>query len=322
MIGLPGGEPAFYYGQWPGASDRSPGVRIGLVRSADGGRTWTKPETVFHEPGYDLYHASTVRMKTGEIGLTYTKRRHRQGEKLVGEKVFRRSADDGRTWSGEVTITDGDWEFYQTSACDRLVELESGRLVHPISRCLKLGDPEKIIVCHVYASDDGGRTWQRKTPVPLHTGDSPEGGYFHETSIVEWAPGKLLMLGRTTTGWLWESRSEDDGGTWSPAARSPVRGPVAPPLVENVPGTESILLVWNPITGTTFSQDRRVLASQISDDGGRTWHGYRQIEYGPHARSYASGLWVGDTLHLTYMDFGLGMNTRYLTLSKAWLLGT
>jgi len=316
MLKLRGGQLVFIYGRWPARGDHSGGTRIGITRSKDNGETWSEPKTLFQDDGYDLYHASLVWMKNGEIGLSYTRRKSPPA--LTGEKVFRYSGDEAKTWSDEIVISDGGWKFYQTSACDRICLLESGRLIHPVSRLRVPGRPGKGIVNLVYASDDNGRTWKRKTPKPQV---EPNRDIFHEASIVEHAPGKLLLYARTRTGWVWESRSNDSGETWSRPRRSAVRGPVAPSLLQKIPGTSSIALFWNPITGTGFGPDRRVLAFQISDDGGRTWHSYRQLDYGPKARAYASCLWDGRTVHLTYMDFALGMNTRYMKLSKARLLG-
>ena len=114
--------------------------------------------------------------------------------------------------------------------------------------------------------------------------------------------------------------------------------PVAPPYLTGVPGCDTILLIWNP-TSSTELWPRRTLASQLSDDGGKTWYGYRQIEYAPYGGSpndtwhgrleiimaYASSVWVGRTLHLTYLEFPSKacpvFQPRYLTLSKDWLLG-
>lgn len=320
LLELKSGNLIYVYGRWPSRGDHSAGAQIGMRRSTDKGKTWSEPVTLFRQDGYDLYHASLVRMNSGEIGLSYTKRK--SPPVLKGEKVFRYSGDEGMSWSEEIIISDGQWKYYQTSACDRITLLADGRLVHPVSRMLDPKKPDRIVVNLVYASDDHGRTWQRKTPEYLA---EPSRQVFHEASTVEYSPGKLLLLARTRTGWLWESRSEDRGETWSKPRRSNVRAPAAPPYLANVPGRDTILLVWNP-TSSTGTGPRRTLASQLSDDGGQTWYGYRQIEYAQGARmSYASSLWVGRALHLTYLQFPNKacrvFQPRYLTLSKDWLLG-
>jgi len=325
LLLLRNGELVYIYGQWPGSGDFAAETRIGMMRSPDQGATWSKPSTLFYEPGHDLYHASLVRMNNGEIGLTYTHRiRQRIDGKSImkGEKVFRYSRDECQTWSDEILISDGSWQYYQTSANDRLTLLENGRLVHPVSRSFVPDNPEKQISTLVYTSDDQGRTWQRRTPKPLEVGDPAGIPYFHEARIIEHAPGQLLMYGRTRTGWLWESRSTDHGDSWTAPQRSTVRGPVSPMMMENIPGQPGILLIWNPLVAVrgTLAGDRKILASQISEDGGRTWDHYRQIEYrSPKAGHYCytSCTWIGETLHLTY--FGMhGSRVMYRSLPKNW----
>ncbi|MFW5693104.1 MAG: sialidase family protein, partial [Thermoguttaceae bacterium] len=315
---------------WTAPGDHAKGVCLGIIRSRDAGNTWSEPVTLFEEPDYDLYHASLVRMPGGEFGLSYTKRRSDKAFLQPCEKVFRYSADEGRTWSDEILISDGEWAWYQTSANDRLLLLENGRLLHPVSRLLTRGKGENEGGCGtiVYRSDDRGRTWQRATPEPVR---EPERDVFHEAALVEYAPGKVLMLGRTRTGWFWESRSEDGGQTWSEAARSPVRSSVAPPWLVRIPGTQTIGLAWCPYVGPgPMLGPRPVLGWQLSDDGGRTWYGYRELEQGPTREGhwtgycYGSGEWVGDTLHFAYMDHGGSsplMRPRYQQLAREWLVG-
>lgn len=317
LLMLKGGDLIYVFGRWPVLDDHAPGAQIGIIRSSDGGRTWSQPRTLFAETGFDLYHASLVRLKNGEIGLSYTKRSSRPS--LRGEKVFRRSPDEGATWSQEVLITDGGWEFYQTSACDRLVMLSNGRLVHPASRSTSPGDPDRAIVTHVYVSDDNGRTWHRKTPQPLA---EPRRRVFHEASIAEYAAGRLLMLARTRTGRLWESRSDDGGDTWSTPKSTDITAPSAPPYLTTMPDGRSLMLIWNP-TASEGIYPRDILAVQFSQDGGRTWRDLRHIEHVRGAISYASGTWVGDTFHLVYLEFpgpGLrGFRPRYMTVSPEGL---
>lgn len=324
MILAKDGTLLFIFGQWPSVSDDAIGVRLAAMRSTDRGATWTEPVVCLSNPQYDLYHPSISRMANGEIGLTYTKRKPNKPRQQTSEKVFRYSSDEGATWSDEIMISDGDWQFYQTSAFDRLRVLKNGRLVHPVSRRPIPGN--EAIVTLVYTSDDYGRTWQRRTAEPIAE-DSK--GMFHEADIQEYAPGKLLMLGRTLTGWFYESRSDDGGDTWSAAAITNIPSAVAPPKLITDPAEKSLLLIWNPYVGSVNPRalgPRLILASWRSTDGGKTWSGYREIVHdsklakkfrdGYSGFSYASGIWLNRQLHLTYTDyFGTDRNTirvRYL----------
>ena len=152
-----------------------------------------------------------------------------------------------------------------------------------------------------------------------------------ETCIVEHAPGKLLMVLHTLRGWLYQSRSEDDGRTWSRPVRSSVANPRAPARLEKIPGTGAILMVHNPhVSGEGWHKGARVvLAARTSRDGGRTWSDPRQIEHTGAGTwyDYPSVYWTGDVLHLAYRSVPRGgkgpkrVDVRYQRLNKAWLLG-
>jgi len=313
FILLDGGTLAYYYGAWPSASDAAHGTCIARIVSTDGGRTWSEPSIVLEQPDQDLYHPGMVRADDGSIGMAYT-RRH-SGTKRA-EKVYRFSTDEGVTWSGEVAVSDGGWKHYITGAHDRLVKLQGGRLVVPVFYA-ELNSPvvvggKPVAAALVFVSDDHGRTWHRKTPEPLYIreGDGPRN--CEEPGIVEYAPGKLLMVHRTLRGWLYESRSEDGGETWTAPARSGIRNPRAPARLERVPGGDAVLMVHNShVTGEGWHQGaRHILALRISTDGGRSWHGYRELEYQQDNvwYDYPSVYWTDDQLHLAYRGIPRGEN--------------
>ena len=329
FVVLAGGVLAYYYGAWPSAGDDARGTRIARITSKDDGDTWTPPAVVLKEDGQDLYHPCLARLANGAVGLAYTKRR--SGTKLA-EKVFRSSRDEGATWSDEVPISDGKWKRYITGAHDRLVRLESGRLIVPVfmamlnSSVVVGGKP--VAASLVFASDDHGLTWQRKTPSPQFIAEGSGDRNCEEPCVVEWRKGQLLMVHRTLRGWLYESRSTDNGETWSPPTRSTVANPRAPARLERIPGSGHILMIHNPHTsGRDWHKGARlVLASQTSPDGGLTWEHYRQLEYdGKTWYDYPSVFWVGDTLHVAYRATAGALGTsrtdvRYLKLKRDWLV--
>ena len=330
FLAVSGGKLVYFYGAWPTTSDSARETCLAKVVSADGGDSWSQPAVVLKEAGQDLYHPCAVRTGDGAVGLAYTKRR--SGTKLA-EKVFRRSRDEGATWSGETTISDGAWKHYITGAHDRLVRLESGRLIIPVfmaelNSAVKI-DGKAVAAALVFASDDHGRTWRRMTPEPLCIRDGRANRNCEEPCIVEHAPGKLLMVMRTLRGWLYQCRSEDNGRTWSRPARSTVANPRAPARLERIPGTGTILMVHNPhVSGEGWHKGARViLAARTSRDGGRTWSDPRQIEHtgADTWYDYPSVYWTGDVLHLAYRSVPRGgkgwkrVDVRYQRLAKAWL---
>ena len=302
----------------PGDWDRG---EIRQIRSRDGGRTWSQPKTLFSDPTRSLFQCALARLPGGDLGLTYSSLAH--GKDAV--KVFRRSADEGATWSEPTVISDPAY-VYATGPWDKLSTLESGRVIallhcnlQPNER--KQGGP---IGSYTVFSDDDGKTWKRGPGAGvLHVAANPHDGHewgFWEPTIVEHAPGMLLMLGRTATGWLWESRSADNGTTWSEPRQTAVPNPVAPPVLTRVPGTDIIVLLQNPdveMTSGWHGGPRRALAFRTSTDGGRTWSDptdlYRAAEDGLWV-DYPAVLWVNGNLHLAWRHIR-NANTRGIMTS-------
>lgn len=97
---------------------------------------------------------------------------------------------------------------------------------------------------------------------------------FWEPALVEHAPGRLLLMARTSVGWLYESRSQDNGTTWTDPVRSSVPNPIAPPVLTQVPGTNTLLLLHNSRVAMGVERlggNRTLLAWRSSQDAGRTW---------------------------------------------------
>lgn len=206
--------------------------------------------------------------------------------------------------------------------------LESGRvlaLVHCNLKPLatKQGGP---FGSYTLWSDDEGRTWNRAPASDaLHVAENPTRAHewgFWEPAMVEHAPGRLLMLARTPTGWLWESRSIDNGTTWSLPVKTAVPNPVPPPVLTRVPGSDTLVLIQNPevdLASGWHGGPRRVLAFRSSTDGGRTWSEpadlYRATEQGLWV-DYPAIRWIDGNLHMVWRHIrgaltGQGMTSLY-----------
>lgn len=324
LIDLRDGSLLLMYGAHQKSGDWDRG-EIRQMRSRDGGKTWSAPETVFSDPQRSLFQVSFARLANGDLGLTHTSLAHGRD----AFKVFRRSTDDGKTWSEPLKISDASHD-YTTGPWDKLYVLESGRVI-ALLHCNLKPDTKKQggpLGTYVVFSDDHGKSWSRSPANDvLHVPDNPlkkhEWGFW-EPALVEYAPGKLLMLGRTTTGWLWKSCSEDNGATWSPPGQSTVPNPVAPPVLTRIPGTDTLVLIQNPdvkLSDSWHGGQRFALAFRTSRDGGETWSASTDIYRSPDSTlwvDYPAVRWIEGQLHLVWRQIhranpagGLGGTSLY-----------
>lgn len=256
---------------------------ISRIESRDDGVTWSEPKVMFTSTtGENAMQPSFARLANGELGVSYS----RIDSLSAATKVFRYSADEGKTWSPEILISPAG--AYWTSAHDRMITLASGRVLLTLHH-KKQVRPEHMITQVAY-SDDHGRTWKRIAQqldvadmIPAFRANSSERfkqGYW-EASIAPRADGSLFMLGRTYGGWLYWSESKDEGLTWSQPAPSGLMSSASPGRVERIPGTDHLLVVWNSCCldpGQRLLGQRLVLSAAISDDGGKTWKWKRDLE--------------------------------------------
>src|SRR5256885_2337211 len=87
---------------------------------------------------------------------------------------------------------------------DRLICLVHSKLKNVGGSKSNSGSSE--IGTDVFVSRDDGRKWTKATRSPLFVPDNPSAKHecgLWETAIAEYEPGKLLMLGRTATGWAY-----------------------------------------------------------------------------------------------------------------------
>ena len=156
----------------------------------------------------------------------------------------------------------------------------------------------------ILISDDDGETWRRKTlPYPpLHEIAWPHKGFRWrqpgcEPVVAEAPNGRLIMLLRTSQDQHYWMFSEDGGETWSSPEPSPFYSVATMPNLQTL-SDGRMLAVWNnttplperdhrldpglmdsEINGTSEDvfTNRDALHAAVSEDGGRTWIGFREI---------------------------------------------
>ena len=304
-IELPDGRILLAWSRFAGAAGDDNGkATIVAAESKDGGKTWTKPrELPVGKASINIMQAAFVPVKD-RLMLAFSVR---DGGRSVKHAI--ESKDDGRTWSERRKLFDAG------GPNDRAVRLASGRILMPSHRVSKqrIGGYEDMEVL-VARSDDEGRTWKLSEVVPHlpHAMErkpvNPRPVKIHEPAIAELADGSLLMLARSSVGWLYRSVSKDGGETWTRFVPTPIASLVAPPYLHRCRDGR-IALLWNPIVGEKAKalaercqamnvplgyQQRSRLAMMTTKDG-QTWDQERVLaEDGKHGFCYPAVLSRGN----------------------------
>ena len=132
------------------------------------------------------------------------------------------------------------------------------------------------------ASVDKGKSWQCFGRIEIPPEADAEmrrrvNGGTLEPSIVELEDGRVWMVMRTVTGYLWESFSGDGGLSWSNPKQTNIScgGPV---YLTRLPASERLAMVWNEAdwtqaaTWSGWPNGFGTASIALSGDDGDSWH--------------------------------------------------
>lgn len=292
FITLKDGRILFAYTRFYGESgDDNGNARICGRYSSDGGKTWTSDDVVLveNEGDENVMSVSMLRLQDGRIALFYLVKNGFHDCRLR----VRTSTDECQTWSAPVLCIPAPGYFVVNN--DRIVQLESGRLVIPAAYHRSIDEDRHAWksfdgrgIAMFFLSDDGGTTWREAKTWWALPAVSSSG--LQEPGVVELKNGQLYAFCRTSTGRQWELRSDDRGETWSAPVESPFYSPTSPLSIERIPATGDLLAIWNDRTEGRYNLPqpeksgwgRTPLAAAISQDEGQTWKNFRLLEDDPN----------------------------------------
>lgn len=289
------------YGIFAGGSDHDKAKLVKQI-SADNGKTWSKPKLLIKSPAsaLNLMSLSTLRLADGRIAMIYLRK-----ESLKDcRPCFVTSSDEGKTWSKPVEVISKKDNGYYVGNNDRLVQLESGRLLMPV--CFHGNDIKKNFghgICGCVFSDDAGVTWQLASLQGIEPQNVAKPRFIdknhtemaklfkekqlvcQEPGVIELPNGNVMMWARTNGGYMYTCISKDDGLTFTPfKAERTFAMPCGPQSIKRIPVTDRLLMLYNdrhdiPMGDYQFNW-RRTLDVAVSDDNAKTWRRLGTLEPG------------------------------------------
>jgi hypothetical protein len=318
FVRLQDGRILFVYTRYNGESWHDHATAdLAAIESADDGRTWENPRIIRKNDADNIMSVSLLHLQDGRIALLYLRKSTFAPDRIDCRPWLCFSSDEGASWSEARDIL-GLPPAYLVINNDRLIQLQSGRLVLPTAwhRYTITGwEPRAIAL--FFLSDDGGSTWRESKEWVLPPSKITTG--FQEPGVCQCQDGQLLAYFRTSAGMQYEARSMDDAETWSdPQPSRHFPSPAAPLSMKRHPKTGELFAVWcdhdprwhiDPIEGS-WSRTPLVLAR--SSDNGASWHSHRMLEQKPdHGYCYTAMLFTEEALLLAYCCGG-GKNSAVL----------
>lgn len=129
-----------------------------------------------------------------------------------------------------------------------------------------------------------------------------------EPGVEECADGTIYFYCRTSLGYMYQAWSYDQGESFTELSpQKDIVSPLSPQSIRREPGTSRLWCVYNNtsiVYGDTENHWgwRTPLALSYSDDNGKSWTLYQQIEDDSHNYCYTSMTFLGKTLLLTYYE--------------------
>ncbi len=285
-----------------------PWGKVQMVRSSDGGETWTEPQTIANGP-LDDRDAGIVQLPDGELLVSYfTSREYYRlaamrkrwkkdrpeyfwllHDAKIPERLKRealgnfciRSRDNGRTWTTPSRFA------INCTAPHGPVLLKDGSLFHFGLH----NSPKGASRLAAERSTDGGHTWTVLCEKVAEEKNVESCALLDEPHVLELPSGRIIAMIRINDPRqvMRQTHSDDGGRTWAPVTETPICG--LPPHLIHIGGNR-VVCVYGRRKGQYGGFGEFAC---ISDDGGMTWDVKNEITL---AASHCSDLGYPSTAAL------------------------
>jgi len=158
---------------------------IYMIKSTNGGLTWSSETQIFYEANYDLRNVAGGYTRNGRLIIFYGKYYQASTWQNI---AFKYSDDDGNSWSSEYTLNTGSNNAY--SPYGQLIEDENGYLYQTWYGIITSTSTYNV---YVAKSTNNGLTW---TSYNVYSGTIK----CTETSMVYIGGGKFILISRIDNG--------------------------------------------------------------------------------------------------------------------------
>jgi photosystem II stability/assembly factor-like uncharacterized protein len=261
------------------------GGRAMLIRSSDGGQTWSKPRTIIDTP-WDDRSPAFLELANGALLCSffmYSGANARHHRELAHRSCVIRSFDKGKTW--EQTPRKLPSPFIADATDGPPILLHDGSVLLAVYGTPKEGGQEQQAI---FRSLDAGETWQLLSVVKADHELS-------ESGLAQLPRGRLVMICRPEGDLTW---SDDGGRTWTRPQTFGMR--MFEPSLLLLPNGTLLCLHGSYAAGG--------LRAIFSADGGQTWIApskRRGFAVDPSVYGYGRGTLLPDgSVFLAYIHTG------------------
>jgi predicted neuraminidase len=240
-----------------------------VIRSRDGGATWSQPYLVIDPPATHVraFDASIWQDPRGRLWIFWAQTYSRE-----------ESLHNGRSgvWFIRTDTPDADEPVWTTPRriangvmMNKPFVRSNGEWLLPIAvwgaKDPRLPELKHEALSSIYVTTDEGLTFARRggAEVPHRCYD--------EHMLIERRDGSLWMLVRTSYG-IGQSVSTDGGVTWSAGWPTDIAGPCSRFHLRRLASGRVLLINHLGFTG------RSHLTASLSDDDGKSWHGHLLLD--------------------------------------------